>query len=375
MIADHGICVGTNLLNPLHMWEEFRPADLEVDPAGIRDTVGYGVAGHQRTCCVPLPRPPPGAFCRHPIRAYAGALPISSSLRNVSSGSRLDQTVRLADGRILGFAEYGSPDGAPLLVFHGLPGSRLAAAELWLDEPTTVRVIAPDRPGFGLSTFQPGRGFLDWADDVRQLADSLGLERFLVAGFSSGGAHALAVAVGLPDRVLAVGSIAGSAPMDPSAARASMPRRYRLASRLRRAPSLVSLSATPTAFLTKHRPGLLIDRAAGAKTAPQADREALADPRLRSLKIKSAPEAFRQGGRGYAHEIGMYVRPWDFDVADVKRPVLIWHGEQDAGVPVEMAHRLATRIPDSSLTLYPGEGHLIVPRHWDEILTALLTRP
>lgn len=58
--------------------------------------------------------------------------------------ARLDQIVRLGDGRVLGYAEYGSADGLPLFVFHGFPGCRLACAELWNTEPTALRVIAPD---------------------------------------------------------------------------------------------------------------------------------------------------------------------------------------------------------------------------------------
>ena len=121
--------------------------------------------------------------------------------------ARLDQVIRLADGRVLGYAEYGPVAGPSLFLFHGLPGSRLAVAEMWPEDPVAVRVIAPDRPGAGSSAFQPGRRLTNWADDVRQLADSLGIKRFLVAGFSGGGPHALAVAHGLPDRVIAAGSI------------------------------------------------------------------------------------------------------------------------------------------------------------------------
>ena len=120
----------------------------------------------------------------------------------------LDRVIHLSDGRILGYAEFGSNAGTPIFLFHGLPGSRLAIPEMWPEEPASVRVIAPDRPGVGLSTFQPGRRLSAWADDIRQLADALSVERFIVAGFSGGGPHALAVAHGLPDRVIAA-SIAG----------------------------------------------------------------------------------------------------------------------------------------------------------------------
>ncbi|MGH3256168.1 MAG: alpha/beta fold hydrolase [Streptosporangiaceae bacterium] len=120
---------------------------------------------------------------------------------------------------MLGYAEYGPAAGPPLFLFHGLPGSRLAVPEMWPEDPVAVRVIAPDRPGVGSSAFQPGRRLTDWAADIGQLADSLGMERFLVAGFSGGGPHALAVAHSLPDRVIAAGSISGGAAVRGDAAR------------------------------------------------------------------------------------------------------------------------------------------------------------
>src|SRR5688500_4433105 len=87
--------------------------------------------------------------------------------------------LRLRDGRTVGYAEYGDPDGVPLLFFHGTPGSRLQLRAL--DEPARrhhVRLLAPDRPGFGESSPQPGRTVGQYADDIRELADDLRLERF-----------------------------------------------------------------------------------------------------------------------------------------------------------------------------------------------------
>lgn len=88
--------------------------------------------------------------------------------------------------------------------------------------------------------------------------------------------------------------------------------------------------------------------------------------------IGAAPEAFRQGIRGVVHEARICAQPWGFDLAGIKAPVHIWHGGQDRHAPLAMAQYLAGQIPGSTLTSYPGEGHLIVPKHWDEIISALL---
>lgn len=287
--------------------------------------------------------------------------------------SRIDQVVQLADGRMLGYAEFGPSSGLPLFLFHGLPGSRLAVEEMWPMEPTAVRVIAPDRPGAGLSTFQPGRRLLDWASDVGELADALGLERFLVAGFSGGGAHALAVAHELPEKVIAVGSIGGTGPFDSPDVLKGMNRVNRLVFWLARtAPAALWLVAAPHARQLKRDPARVLERTVQDKNLPEADREVMTRPDFQRLMVASASEAFRQGVRGFIQEAHITVEPWGFEPATLKPPVRIWHGERDANVPVAMAQHLAARIPGSRLTIYPGEGHLIVPGHWDEILAALL---
>jgi pimeloyl-ACP methyl ester carboxylesterase len=282
-------------------------------------------------------------------------------------------TIPLADGRTLGYAEYGPADGLTLFAFHGLPGCRLSVPEIWNEDPSRVRVIAPDRPGVGLSSFQPHRQFTDWADDVRQLADALAVERFLAAGFSGGGPHALAVAHGLPDRVIAVGLISGGVPIDAPGSLKSMNRSNRAIFTLaRRAPALMWLAAQANAYSTRRRPTKVIEKAASGKGLPDADRQAMQSPRLQAINREGGPEIYRQGVRGVLQELQMYLRPWPFDVSAIEPPVRSWHGEEDTNVPVALARKLAAQIPGSSFVTFPGGGHLIVPKHWDEILADLL---
>lgn len=93
------------------------------------------------------------------------------------------QTFQLPDGRVLGFAEYGNPNGRPLLYFHGYPSSRIEAeAADTMAQRCGIRILSLDRPGFGLSTPQPERTLLDWPKDVQTFAHGMGLERFAVMG-------------------------------------------------------------------------------------------------------------------------------------------------------------------------------------------------
>jgi pimeloyl-ACP methyl ester carboxylesterase len=94
--------------------------------------------------------------------------------------------------------------------FHGAGSSRLEhpienAASL----TAGVRVLVVDRPGHGLSSFQKQRTLLGWANDIKELADQLGLEQFAVTGWSAGGPYALACAYALPERVKAGALLSG----------------------------------------------------------------------------------------------------------------------------------------------------------------------
>ena len=115
----------------------------------------------------------------------------------------LEHRIALADGRTCALAEWGDPEGVPCFSLHGTPGGRIS----WAEDPTIyarhgIRRLTTDRPGYGESTRQPGRRVVDIVADVVEVADALGLDRFVVTGASGGGPHALALAAMLPDRVV-----------------------------------------------------------------------------------------------------------------------------------------------------------------------------
>ena len=142
-------------------------------------------------------------------------MPMTSSARPpLAVAPRVEGSIKLRDGRRIGFAEYGPPQGRPVLWFHGTPGARRqipptarsAAAE------RNVRIVALERPGVGASSPHPYDSVLDWADDVEQCVDHLGPDRFGIVGLSRGGPYVLACAHELTDRTVAAGVIGGVAP-------------------------------------------------------------------------------------------------------------------------------------------------------------------
>ncbi len=129
--------------------------------------------------------------------------------------SKPNQQIRLPDGRMLGFNEHGSSNGSPLFYFHGTPSSRVEFPLFGSEEmlqALNVRLIAADRPGSGLSDFQPNRRIMDWPKDVVALADHLKINRFSVLGYSGGGVYALACALAIPEHIIKAGVASGTAP-------------------------------------------------------------------------------------------------------------------------------------------------------------------
>jgi pimeloyl-ACP methyl ester carboxylesterase len=280
--------------------------------------------------------------------------------------------IALRNGRILGIAEYGDPHGRPLFYFHGFPASRLEAA--LTDEAAArlgIRIIAPDRPGIGLSDYQPGRLIGDWPADVAELADALGLGRFAVLGVSGGGPYALACAAKIPERLSAVGIVGGLGPVDTDGTMQGMSALSRFYLLLfRRAPGAGRMLFALAAQIARRYP----DRLFSLFTAnvPTPDREALAQPEIRNLFLASLNEAVRRGSRGGARELYLYTRPWGFDLACIRVTVDLWHGRLDATVPVVMGEHLARTIPDCRSRLFPDEGHFSLPlSRMEEILRAL----
>jgi pimeloyl-ACP methyl ester carboxylesterase len=281
--------------------------------------------------------------------------------------------LRLKDGRSLAYAEYGDPHGKPVFFFHGIPGSRLFRPPDEVTERLGVRLITTDRPGSGLSTYQRGRRITDWPTDLAQLADHLGIDKFHVAGHSGGGPYTSACAWALPERVLGAAILSGAGPADAREALQSMSPLNRLAFSIGGAlPWPVWRLLVWYLYRMGHdHPEYLFERASGDR--PQADMQVLNGRGVLELSYAAQSEGLRQGTRGFALEARLLVRPWGFRLEEMRVPVHVWHGSQDVDTPVAMGRAVAARIPDSQLTVCPGEGHMLLFPHWEEILTQLIS--
>lgn len=273
------------------------------------------------------------------------------------------KSVPLKDGRSLVYAEYGDPDGTPIIGFHGMPGSRLmmrAVEKAALE--SGARIIAPERPGYGVSQPSSNPVLLHHPTDVLQLADSLGLTHFAVMGVSGGGPYALACSVKAPKRVKAAVLVSGIGPLTLPESTRDMLRMNRLMFNLgRRSPQLV---------------GFLLPRLTNASlrsankhvqqgTSPTPD----LSPQLFAIMMADQQEAVVGGGKGIASDMKILWQPWGFQLEDIQTKVYLFHGEADNLAPVRLAHYLADHLPNCEAVFYPEEGHTDpLTRHIDEII-------
>jgi pimeloyl-ACP methyl ester carboxylesterase len=284
-------------------------------------------------------------------------------------------TITVAEGRRLAYDDVGDPAGAPVVYLHGCPDCRLTRhPDDGVAARAGVRLIAIDRPGYGQSDPDSGADENALAADVIALADVLGLDRFAVFGWSSGGPGALALAAGHADRVAVAAVAAGQVPIDadtdPQVRAALDPV---IASR---ADVLHDLS--PDEFASEVAPlvaaeGMTIELAResiveGKPAEYLRDLDSVCG--LRDQLALGMVAAVERGLAGTERDLRSMVLPWPFDLSAIHAPVLLWYGSDDAVFGPVAGRWLAARIPGARLEIVEA-SHLLPLVRWESILTVL----
>jgi len=287
--------------------------------------------------------------------------------------------VELEDGRRLGVAEYGPPDGTPIVWFHGTPGGRRQIPESLrrLVNEARIRLVVVERPGYGGSTRHEYAAIAAVTDDIAALLDALAIDRFGVAALSGGGPYALACAHAFPDRVVAASILGGVAPhAEPGAIRGGW------VGTLAPIAPLAGPLARPfgtvfQGFIVAFTPVAEWGVGVVARLFPEGDRAVFAQPDMKAMFVDDIVRTVRGGLPGPALDLRVFVRDWGFRLANIEVPVHFWHGDADPIVTLEQARHMADQVPDSTFVVRPRESHLggfaaadeailAVVSHWEE---------
>lgn len=273
---------------------------------------------------------------------------------------KLEGTVAVGGDRRLGFAEFGDPQGRAFFWLHGTPGARrqIPLEARAYAERNRIRLIGVDRPGIGSSTPHAYANVLAFADDLRTIADVLGIDQMAVIGLSGGGPYTLACATAMPDRVVVAGVLGGVAPtvgvegiggglmglgsfVAPALPFIGLPLRLALVGLVRSIKPIAPVALKGYAMVS-----------------PEGDRRLLERPEIGAMFLDDLLNGSRKQLAAPLADVAVFARDWGFRLDEVKVPVRWWHGDKDHIVPFAHGEHVVARLPDAELYTLPGESHL-----------------
>jgi pimeloyl-ACP methyl ester carboxylesterase len=288
---------------------------------------------------------------------------------------RLEGTVAVGDDRQIGFAEFGDPQGRAVFWLHGTPGARrqIPVEARFYAERRHIRLIGIDRPGIGSSTPHQYPNVLAFAEDLRTIADVLGIDDMAVIGLSGGGPYALACGAAMPDRVKVAGVLGGVAPtVGPDAIGGGA---MSLGSVI--APFMpvigLPLRLAAVGLIRMIRPlgSPAID--AYGRVSPVGDRRLLARPEFKAMFLDDLLNGSRKQMAAPFADVVVFAKHWGFRLDQVRVPVRWWHGDEDHIIPFNHGRHVVASLPDAQLYTLPGESHLAGLGYAEDILDELMS--
>lgn len=279
-----------------------------------------------------------------------------------------DHEMRLGDGRRVCWREFGAAGGAPVLALHGTPGSRLKYGFVHeTARALNLRLISPDRWGYGRTDQHRDPALTAYADDAVQIMRNCDATPFAVVGISGGGPFAAALPARYPDLVSRLALVAPVARVADLATSGPMSAFHTFCFRaLPRLPLAVRAIFELYRAIALLSPSLAM-RIATVRAGP-ADRAVMRSPALREIVGTTFAEGLRRGAGGAVVDMGVFAKPWDFEPADVRCPATVWTGGDDRNIPIAAALRLCRELPFAENIHRPDFGHLWITREFDDVL-------
>jgi pimeloyl-ACP methyl ester carboxylesterase len=276
-----------------------------------------------------------------------------------------ENSIQLPDKRELAYALFGPGDGEPILYFHGTPSSRLEPSLLdgynidlkSLLHKYNAHLISLDRPGLGLSTFNPKGDFISFANDVNFLTKELGVKKCKVMAWSGGGPFALCIAQQFPELISAVYIIAGfTKSFSEPGVFPNMHGNKLYFGAAKHIPAIerwimnIALKKSPRKGIPQIISGLA-----------NVDHDLLSDvSKLRWFAATTAMEAVRNGSKGAVYEASLYFKDLGYKLNDITQPVHYWWGNEDKAVIKLHPEAVEQQAKNAVMHYKQHEGHLSI---------------
>ncbi|MFL0238623.1 alpha/beta fold hydrolase [Mycobacterium sp. SMC-17] len=287
---------------------------------------------------------------------------------------KLEGNIAVGEDRQIGFAEFGNPQGRAVFWLHGTPGARrqIPTEARSFASRNNIRLIGIDRPGIGSSTPHQYENVLGFTEDLRTIADTLGINRFAVIGLSGGGPYTLATAAAMPDRVVMAAVLGGVAPLIGEDGISSG--LMELAKIVR---PIIEVADTPIRWVAGSLMKVIAPFGSPAldlyaRISPHGDRNLLSRPEFKAMFLDDLLNGSRKQLAAPFADIVVFARDWGFRLEDIKVPVRWWHGDADHIVPYAHGQHAVARIADAEMFTLPGESHLAGLGVPEDILTKIL---
>lgn len=276
----------------------------------------------------------------------------------------------LRDGRRLQYAEYGDPQGLPVIHIHGVLGCRY---ERLPDDGSTsglgVRLIIPDRPGYGLSDPAPGHGYLDFADDLLQLVDHLDIPQCSIMGLSVGAIYGSAFAYRSPQRLRSLAMISSTPPFRSFADFSGVPASLKLLIAFSKyLPSAAQMITEIAISNACKNPGKFLANIPACATDQAVFHHTLLQGHIEQCLLTGSKDSHV----GFVNDILLSAQPWPFAVDGIQTKVDFWHGTEDQHSPISRIQPVIDAIPNKCFHRIEGGGHFLIYEHWQEILESLI---
>jgi hypothetical protein len=307
------------------------------------------------------------------LSALAGILEARPEVPQVSPEAAAPgiQRITLDDGRVLAFRCYGDPEGRDVLYFHeGMGSSLLPPGAEAMAYDLGIRVIAPERPGFGQSDPHSDYSFDAVAEDVMTLAGRLGVQTASVLAILSGAPSALQTAARLGERARSVLICSGRPPRQTRERAGDNPLSI-FRARIESNPWVVE---TFYAVLRMRlSPGLVNRMVERSVVHSPADQAFLSEhPEMIDFMTAYVTECLARSSRGPADEIRAFRRGRNLTAADVQAPITVWHGAEDRLAPLpDLLAYLGDKPRD--VRVIEDVGYTLALKHWRDMLTFAAT--